>query len=128
MPKTQLVSLKESANILHSNKNSSEFELVEQLSFDMLTSYGLDSASYGYKIQSHEQIAEVLNDLASKIGMVQTSYYFRAGRNYFTINHAMGKAGNLFFKSVFDNLLKGCSNEKPHVITDQKSICVIFRI
>jgi hypothetical protein len=65
--------------------------------------------------------------MAQKMGSVQIDNYFRAGRAYFTIRHEMGQKGNLFFKSVFDNILKG-SVEKPHVTNKQDEICVIFRI
>lgn len=119
--------MKESVNVLRSDQNTSEFAMIESLSLDLLTSYGMESTPYGYEIQNHEQIAAILEDLSSKIGMMQTSHYFRAGKTYFTINHVMGKAGNLFFKSLFENLLRHYK-EKPHVVSEQNGICVIFRI
>lgn len=102
--------------------------MVEGLSLDMLTSYGLEATQFGYEIQNHEQIAKIVRELSLKIGMMQSSHYFRAGRAYFTINHEMGKSGNLFFKSVFENLLRGCAEEKPFVTSEKNSICIIFRI
>jgi hypothetical protein len=39
----------------------------------------------------------------------------------------MGPAGNLFFKSVFDNLLQN-AKENPHFITQENNFCAIIRI
>lgn len=108
-------------------KLQSEFGLIEQLSLSMLASHGIELPQYSYVAQNHKQVVAFLQELESRIDLMQTSHYFRAGRAYLTVNHSMGKAGNLFFKSVFDNLLKECK-EKPHVVSDEKSVCVIFRI
>jgi hypothetical protein len=100
-------------------KNRPELELLKRL--DAL----MDARQA--QAQNHRQIVAILQNTVSQIGSVQFDYYFRAGRSYFTINHAMGHAGNLFFKSAFDNLLKG-SKEKPHVVLNPESFCIIFRI
>lgn len=125
--KIQLYSLKDSLNILHSSRKQSEFGLVEQLGACMQTIDALNQTSLNKKIQNHEQIAQVLQEIASRIGSIQTNYYFRAGRAYFTINHGMGPAGNLFFKSVFENLLQD-AKENCHFTTQENSFCAIIRI
>lgn len=73
------------------------------------------------------QIDTILQNLTSKIPSVQTSHYFRAGKHYFTINHKMGYAGNILFKSIFDNFLKG-NQDNTYLITQENHLCVICRI
>jgi hypothetical protein len=93
----------------------------------MQTIDALNQTTLNKKIQNHKQIAQVLQEIASRIGSIRTDYYFRAGRAYFTIDHSMGPAGNLFFKSVFDNLLQN-AKENSHFITQENSFCAIIRI
>lgn len=119
-----IASLSESAGLVK-NTTPSELEVIEQLSAGMLASFGAESIPY--RAQNHKEVAAVLQDMAQNTGAMQVSHYFRAGRAYFTIEHSMGKAGNLFLKSAFDSLLRGCV-EKPHVIAEQNHVCVIFRI
>lgn len=92
----------------------------------MLASYGMES-TYPDKANSRKEVAAFMHELESQIETIQINHYFRAGRTYLTVKHTMGKPGNLFFKSVFEKLLKGCK-EKPHITSDEKSICIIFRI
>jgi len=93
----------------------------------MQTIDALKQTELSKKIQNHKQIAIILQEMASRIGSIQTDYYFRAGRTYFTINHGMGSAGNLFFKSVFENLLQD-TKENSHFITQENKFCAIIRI
>jgi hypothetical protein len=72
------------------------------------------------------QIDAAINSIKSKIPSIQISQYFRAGKNYYTINHKFGYAGNLFFKSIFDSLLKE-NQGHSHIIAQDNSICVICR-
>lgn len=67
-----------------------------------------------------------IENILKKIPSVQIQYYFRAGKNYFTINHQMGYAGNILFKIIFDTLLKE-NNDKSYRITHENSFCVICR-
>ncbi|HET8719376.1 MAG TPA: hypothetical protein VFM64_00075 [Candidatus Nitrosotenuis sp.] len=75
---------------------------------------------------NYAEIAAILQSIAAKVGSVQVESYFRAGRAYFTINHTMGPAGNLFFKTAFEKLLR--NSAKPHVTTNQNEISRICRI
>ena len=75
---------------------------------------------------NYAEIAAVLQSIAAKVGSVRVESYFRAGRAYFTISHTLGPAGNLFFKTAFDKLLR--NSAKPHVTTNQNEISVICRI
>ncbi len=125
--KIQLYSLKDSLNMLHSGSKQSEFGFIEQLGTCMQTIDALKQTELSKKIQNHKQIATILQEMASRIGSIQTDYYFRAGRTYFTINHGMGPAGNLFFKSVFENLLQD-AKENSHFITQENNFCAIIRI
>lgn len=127
MHKIQLYSLKDSLNVLRSSRKQSEFGLVEQLGVCMQTIDALNQTALNKKIQNHKQIAQVLQEIASRIGSIQTNYYFRAGRAYFTINHGMGPAGNLLFKAVFENLLQN-TKENSHFITQENRFCAIIRI
>lgn len=71
-------------------------------------------------------IDAVMKNMQSKIPSIEVSQYFRAGKSYYTINHKFGHTGNLFFKSVFDGLVKEnkcCS----YMITHENSICIICR-
>jgi hypothetical protein len=76
--------------------------------------------------QDMNQINLILENIAAKIPSVQTQHYFRAGKNYFTVNHQMGYAGNVFFKIIFDALLKE-SRDKSYQIAQENCFCVIYR-
>jgi hypothetical protein len=115
--------LKDSLNILSSNKKQSEFQLCEKLGVEPLTVEM--SASDARMPQSHKQIATILQEMTSKNDSIHISHYFRAGRAYFTINHKMGLAGNLFFKSFFTNVLGGA---RFFPVEHENNLCVIFRI
>jgi hypothetical protein len=112
--------------VLRSSEKQSEFAVIEQLGACMQTIDALNQTALNKKIQNHKQIDQVLQEIATRIGSVHANYYFRAGRAYFTINHGMGPAGNLFFKSVFDNLLQNAKNS--HFITQENNFCAIIRI
>jgi hypothetical protein len=77
-------------------------------------------------MQGMNQINLILENIAAKIPSVQTQHYFRAGKNYFTVNHQMGYAGNVFFKIIFDTLLKE-SRDKSYQIAQENCFCVIYR-
>ncbi len=76
--------------------------------------------------QTIEQIDSVLQKVASQMS-AQMTCYFRAGRAYFRISHEMGDIGNLFFKSLFYNLLKDFG-ENYHLQTQENTICAICKI
>jgi len=76
--------------------------------------------------QNVEQINSVLQKITSQMS-AQTTCYFRAGRAYLRINHEMGDIGNLFFKSLFYNILKD-SRKDYHLQTQENTICAICRI
>lgn len=73
-----------------------------------------------------EQINSILQKITSPMS-AQTTCYFRAGKAYLKISHEMGDIGNLFFKSLFYNVLKNFG-ENYHVQTQENAICVICRI
>lgn len=75
---------------------------------------------------NYTEIAVILQSIAAKVGSVHVESYFRAGRAYFTISHTMGPAGNLFFKTAFEKMLR--NSAKPHIVTNQNEISVICRI
>jgi hypothetical protein len=113
--------------ILRSDKKQPEFELIEALDNESITIDALMPTALNFTIQNHKQVAEILQEIASKLDRTQINHYFRAGRAYFTISHEMGNAGNLFFKSVFDNLLQGTKG-KSHSMLNQNTFCIIFRL
>ena len=73
-----------------------------------------------------EEINSILQKITSDMS-AQTNCYFRAGKAYLRVNHKMGDIGNLFFKSLLNNILKDFG-ETPHLQTQENSICVICRI
>lgn len=79
------------------------------------------------KPEGTRQIDDILQNITSQIPSIQISHYFRAGKHYFTINHKMGYAGNILFKSIFDNFLKE-NQDNVYLITQENSICVICRV
>ncbi len=76
--------------------------------------------------QNIEQINSVLQKIASQMS-AQATCYSRAGKSYLRISHEMGDVGNLFFKSLFNNLLKDFGNDY-HLQTQENTICAICRI
>ncbi len=75
---------------------------------------------------SIEQINSILQKITSKMP-AQTTCYFRAGRAYLRISHEMGDIGNLFFKSLFLNILKDFG-ENYHLQTQENAVCAICRV
>ncbi len=73
-----------------------------------------------------EQIDSVLQKVLSSLP-AQITCYFRAGKTYLRISHEMGDIGNLFFKSLFYNVLKNYG-EHYHIQTQENTICAICRI
>ncbi|MFI5417176.1 MAG: hypothetical protein ACHQW9_03895 [Nitrososphaerales archaeon] len=80
----------------------------------------------GLQHQNLEQISSVLQKIASQMS-AQTTCYFRAGRAYLRISHEMGDIGNIFFKSLFYNVLKDFG-ENYHLQTQENTICAICKI
>lgn len=76
--------------------------------------------------QNIGQINSVLQKILSSLP-AQTTCYFRAGKAYLRISHEMGDIGNLFFKSLFYNVLKNFG-EDYHIQTQKNTICAICRI
>ena len=72
------------------------------------------------------QINSVLQKIASQMS-AQATCYFRAGKAYMRVNHEMGDVGNLFFKSLLNNVLKNFG-ENYHMQTQENSVCAICRI
>jgi len=73
-----------------------------------------------------EQINSVLQKIASQMS-AQTICYFRAGKAYLRISHELGDIGNLFFKSLFYNILKDFG-KSYHLQTQENAICAICRV
>jgi len=73
-----------------------------------------------------EQINLILQKVVSPMS-AQTTCYFRAGRAYLRISHEMGDIGNLFFKSLFHNILKNFG-ENYHIQAQENTVCAICRI
>ncbi|MGQ0771758.1 MAG: hypothetical protein ACT4NT_03185 [Nitrososphaerota archaeon] len=137
------------------DKKSSEFEDLGRLDLDALTIQTLEFSKFKSegeikqilekkitdavipiatsligsleKLESTRKIDRLLQSITSKIPSAQMSHYFRAGKHYFTINHKMGYAGNILFKSIFDNFLKE-RQDNAYLITQENSICVICRV
>ncbi len=137
------------------DKKSSEFEDLNRLDLDALTIQTLTSSTFTSEgeikqilekkiagvvipiatslmdnLEKFEGIGKtehILQNITSKIPSTQMSHYFRAGKHYFTINHKMGYAGNILFKSIFDNFLKE-NHDNAYLITQENSVCVICRI
>jgi hypothetical protein len=72
-----------------------------------------------------EGVNSILQKIVSEMS-AQTTCYFRAGKAYLRINHEMGDIGNLFFKSLLNNILKDFGD--PHIQTQENSTCAICRI
>jgi hypothetical protein len=72
------------------------------------------------------QINSILQKIASQMS-AQATCYFRAGKAYMRVNHEMGDVGNLFFKSLLNNVLKNFG-ENYHMQTQENSVCAICRI
>lgn len=68
----------------------------------------------------------ILQNISSKIPSTVLVRYARAGKNYVSIDHAMGDLGNLFFSGVVDRATKN-QTYNCHTITQENKICFIFR-
>ena len=72
-----------------------------------------------------EQINSILQKIISPMS-AKTTCYFRAGKAYLRISHEMGDVGNLFFKSLFYNVLKNFG-ENYHIQTRENTVYMIYR-
>jgi hypothetical protein len=130
----------------------SEFDAIGELDADTMTIQTLDSEAISesefkqllekritraidpvtksilddIKLGNTSQVDAVMDSIKSKIPSIQISQYFRAGKNYYTINHKFGHVGNLFFKALFESLLNE-NQGHSYIITQENSICVICR-
>ncbi|HSA98960.1 MAG TPA: hypothetical protein VLF17_07765 [Candidatus Nitrosotenuis sp.] len=80
-------------------------------------------------ILQHHDIGQI-NSILQKIAFpmsAQTTCYFRAGRAYLRITHELGDVGNLFFKSLFHNILKN-SGKSYHIQAQENTVCAICRV
>lgn len=77
--------------------------------------------------QNSNQIKLILESIATKIPSVEVQQYFRAGKNYFTISHQMGYAGNIFFKTLFDMVL-GENQDKSYQLVQENRFSIIYRL
>jgi hypothetical protein len=143
--------LEDSSSVFEQTQKPTEFDAIGRFDADSLTIHTFDSDAMtegefrqllekriaraidpvaksilgGTKSSNTGQIDAVMKNIQSKIPSTKISQYFRAGKNYYTINHKFGHAGNLFFKSVFDDLLK--ENQGCYITTQENSICIICR-
>ncbi|TBR12099.1 MAG: hypothetical protein EPO62_00625 [Candidatus Nitrosotenuis sp.] len=106
-------------------------DLLEQKATSAIEPYVLaileeNKASPGLQRQTLEQTRSILEKIASPMS-AQTTCYFRAGKAYLRISHEMGDIGNLFFKSLFCNILKDFGGHY-HIQTQENTICAICRI
>lgn len=106
-------------------------DLLEQKATSAIEPYVLavleeNKASPDLQYQNIEQIRSVLEKITSPMS-AQTTCYSRAGKTYLRISHEMGDIGNLFFKSLFYNVLKDFG-ESYHIQTQENTICAICRI
>ncbi|MFN3654275.1 MAG: hypothetical protein ACK4TO_02995 [Candidatus Nitrosotenuis sp.] len=76
--------------------------------------------------QDSNQIKLILESVATRIPSVEVQQYFRAGKNYFTINHQMGYVGNIFFKTLFDMVL-GKNQNKSYQLVQENRFSIICR-
>ncbi|MEM3064632.1 MAG: hypothetical protein QW177_04585 [Candidatus Nitrosotenuis sp.] len=72
------------------------------------------------------QIKSILKSVTTKIPSVKVQQYFRAGKNYLTIDHQMGYAGNMLFKALFDMIF--CKNQELYYLTQDNRFSIICRI
>jgi hypothetical protein len=77
--------------------------------------------------QDSNQIKLILESIATRMPSVEVQQYFRAGKNYFTINHQMGYAGNIFFKTLFDMVL-GKNQDKSYQLIQENRFSIICRL
>lgn len=77
--------------------------------------------------QNSNQIKLILESIATRIPSVEIQQYFRAGKNYFTINHQLGYAGNIFFKTLFDMVL-GENQDKSYQLVQENRFSIICRL
>lgn len=106
-------------------------DLLEQIAIQSIEPYVLailkeNKVDTNLQHQNIEQINSTIQKIAFLMS-AQTTCYFRAGKSYLKINHEMGDIGNLFFKSLFYNILKN-SGENYHIQTQENTICAICRI
>lgn len=76
--------------------------------------------------QDPNQIKSILKNITTKIPSVKIQQYFRAGKNYFTIDHQMGHAGNMLFKVLFDMVF--CKNQELYHLAQGNRFSIICRI
>jgi hypothetical protein len=106
-------------------------DLLEQKATSAIEPYVLaileeNKVSPGLRYENIEQVNSVLQKITSPMS-AQTTCYFRAGKAYLRISHNMGDIGNLFFKSLFYNVLKNFGGHY-HIQTQENTICAICRI
>jgi hypothetical protein len=146
--------LKEILNLAKSDNSTSEFARLQRLNQDELDTATIGPifksqeevmqlveqriakavipvaqsllASSTFK-QDSNQIKLILENIVAKIPTLEVQQYFRAGRNYFTINHQMGYTGNIFFKTLFDVLLRE-NHDKAYQLVQENRFSIIFRL
>ena len=106
-------------------------ELLEQKATSAIEPYVLailqeNKIGLDAQYQNIEQIDSVLQKALFSLP-AQATCYSRAGKAYLRVSHEMGDIGNLFFKSLFYNVLKNFGDDY-HIQTQENAICAICRI
>lgn len=95
--------------------------------FEQKISHAVNDVVDSILAKNNDQNPEiVLQNISSKIPSTILVRYARAGKNYVSIDHAMGDLGNLFFSGVIDRATKNHACDY-HTITQENKICFIFR-
>ncbi|MEM3100576.1 MAG: hypothetical protein QXT99_04370 [Candidatus Nitrosotenuis sp.] len=76
--------------------------------------------------QNSNQIKLIMESIVTRIPSIEVQQYFRAGKNYFTINHKMGYVGNIFFKILFD-MVVGENHDKSYQLVQENRFSIICR-
>ena len=95
---------------------------VEQYVLQMLEENHAHSA---LKPKNIEQINSILQKITESIP-ADLACYSRAGKTYLRVSHGMGDVGNLFFKSLLNNVLKDFGD--AYVGMRENAVCAICRI
>jgi hypothetical protein len=95
--------------------------------FDQKVNHAVNDVVSTILTQNYNKDPQVtLQNISSKIPSTILVKYARAGKNYVTIDHALGDLGNLFFSGVVEKTMRDRS-QNHHAIIQQNKICFIFR-
>lgn len=69
-----------------------------------------------------------IKDFLTNSNVCTFEYTQKTGRNIMKIEHVMGINGSSFYKKFFEKIFESClKNYSFYVISDERSVCVIFR-